>query len=212
MNTRERDYLLPYIRAMRVHGTRFPSLLWRSRASQAARFGALTRLYDFRGRTVLDAGCGQADLARYLAAHGMEPARYIGVEALGEHLAVARRRSIGSAVFVEGDFVADPSLLSVGADVVVFCGSLNTLDRPTFRRVLAAAAAAAPAVLFNFLSSSHLAAADWLTWHEVGDVLDLGRSVGRRVRTLNDYLPGDCAMLWTAREARGPDAPAGLFA
>lgn len=211
MNTDCPGYLLPYVRAVQMHGTRFPSLLWASRTSQAARFGALVRLYDFRDRHVLDAGCGQADLAHYLEAHGMKPARYVGVEALAEHLSVARGRNIRSAVFLDGDFVADPSLLRVGADVIVFCGSLNTLDRPTCRRVLSAAAAAAPAVLFNFLSSPRLAAADWLAWHEVGDLLDLGRSLGRRVETLSDYLPGDCAMLWTARDA-GPDAPPALFA
>jgi len=202
MRTPQRDYLLPYLRAIRTHGTRFPSLLWASRASQAARFEALVRLYDFRGRRVLDAGCGQADLLVYLAGRDALPAAYIGVEALEEHLAIARGRAGRGALLLRGDFVADPSVLHAGADVIVFCGSLNTLDRTAFRNVLCEAAEAAPAVLFNFLSSPHLAAADWLTWHEPAEVVDLGRRLGCRTTSLGDYLVGDCTMLWMKDGAR----------
>src|SRR5215468_1849838 len=83
-------YLAPYREMLGRSGACFDTLLWTSRQTQAARFQAITEMVDLTGRTVLDAGCGYADFLRHLGEEGIEYGRYIGVEALEEHLALAR--------------------------------------------------------------------------------------------------------------------------
>ncbi|HTW95665.1 MAG TPA: class I SAM-dependent methyltransferase [Tepidisphaeraceae bacterium] len=189
-------YLQPYIDASRRYGAGFKALLWTSPQTQAARFDALWRLMDFRGRSVLDAGCGHADLLEFLVDRGWR-GQYAGVEALPELAAIAERRS---RRIVQGDFVEQPQLLDQKMDVIVFCGSLNTLDRFKFHLALRTAAGAARhAVAFNFLSSPDLANAEHLTWHEISEVADFASQIGRDVRWLADYMPGDCTMKFAVK-------------
>jgi hypothetical protein len=97
---------------------------------------------------------------------------------------------------VQGDFVANPQLLETGAQVVVICGSLNTMDAEGFYSTLRRAyAAAGETVVFNFLCSSRLAGADYLSWHPVEEVLGFARTLSDRVRKVEDYLVGDCTVM-----------------
>ena len=67
-------YLQPYLKAAERHGAGFGSLLWASPETQAARFGAIERLGRLHGKSVLDVGCGRADLLVYLLSRGVRPA------------------------------------------------------------------------------------------------------------------------------------------
>jgi SAM-dependent methyltransferase len=189
------EYLEPYRRAASRHGDRFASLLWASPKTQAARFDAICRMADMRGRRVLDAGCGRGDLMDFLMERGIEPAEYIGIEAVDELVAAAMRKNLPRAQIVHGDFVREPEMLSVGADVIVFSGSLNTLEPDRFYLSLRQGWNAAGEVLvFNFLAAAHIASAQWLTWHRAADVLGITRSWSSEVRMLEDYLDGDCTI------------------
>jgi hypothetical protein len=200
MDSSPHDYLQPYEQAIRRHGAAFPSLLWASRQSQAARFSALTRAIHFAGRSVLDAGCGQADLLDYLVAQKMPPADYVGVEAMDEHIAAAQRKRHANYLIVKGDFVREPARLLVGAEIIVFCGSLNTMSAGQFYQTLGHAwNAAGRAVVFNFLCSTRLATASWLTWHRKDDVAAFARDLSDRMTLLEGYLDGD-ATICMARE------------
>ena len=76
--------------------------------------------------------------------------------------------------------------------VVVISGALNTLDNESFYTTIRRAFNAAGEVLvFNFLDSSFLAAASYLTWHSRADVVAFAGSLSRDVRVLSDYLDGD---------------------
>ena len=86
-------YLVPYLRAAAAHGAGFGSLLWASPDTQAARFEAFTRLWDFNGQSLLDAGCGRADFLESLEARGIRPADYIGIEAVPELADAAERKA-----------------------------------------------------------------------------------------------------------------------
>src|SRR5436190_16538223 len=90
-------YLTPYREAASRHGDRFGSLLWASPKAQEARFDAICRLADMRGRRVVDAGCGRADLLDFLFERGIEPAEYVGIEAVDELVAAAKRKHLRSA-------------------------------------------------------------------------------------------------------------------
>src|SRR5215213_2125323 len=72
-------YLSPYLKAASRHGAGFSSLLWASPQTQAVRFAALTRIVDLNGKSLLDVGCGRADLLDFLLAQNVRPAHYVGL-------------------------------------------------------------------------------------------------------------------------------------
>jgi SAM-dependent methyltransferase len=142
-------YLLPYERASRRPGVR--SMLFPDQRAQEIRFDAIVRNCSLARRSVLDVGCGRADLLTYLRARGAWPREYTGVEAQPALAAEARQRRYAHCLIREGDFVTRPELLQVGAQVVVFSGSLNLLEGADFYRALRAGwAAAGEALVFNF--------------------------------------------------------------
>jgi SAM-dependent methyltransferase len=187
-------YLLPYLRAADRHGSAFGALLWASPQTQAARFGAIERLGNLHGKSVLDVGCGRADLLAFLLDAGVRPADYIGIEAVEDLAAAAEAtcRRLPHSSIVRADFVREPLRMFVAADVVVFSGSLNTLEDGDFYGTIRRAFdAAVEKVVFNFLSSSMLAGADYLRWHEPAEVISFASQLSPDVQTLDDYLPGD---------------------
>ena len=187
--------MLPYLQAVRQHGSDFAALLWASPRTQRLRFNAIARILDLQARSVLDAGCGRADLMGYLLEKDIHPADYIGLEAVESLAAAAEAREYPNSRIVRGDFVQDPARLFVGADVIVFSGSLNTMDTNAFYTSLQRAYdAAGEAVVFNFLCSPSLAGKDYLVWRRPEQVLDFCRRTADRVGVLDDYLPGDCSI------------------
>src|SRR5688572_29328850 len=81
----EPAYLRPYSRAVEEHGRDdFRVLLWASPQTQAARFKAMVDLVDPVGKTVLDLGCGKADLLDFMLVRGAAPKRYVGIEGVRE--------------------------------------------------------------------------------------------------------------------------------
>ena len=185
-------YLEPYVQAARQWGAGFQALLWASTKTQRARFEAIRRIHPLAGKSVLDAGCGRADLMGYLLDRGTHPADYIGLEAVETLAAAAEDRRYPDTRIIRGDFVSEPAKLFVGADVVVFSGSLNTMQDDLFYRTLNRAYdATAQAVVFNFLASPGLAGKDFLVWHRQPDVMSFARKAADEVHVLADYLPGD---------------------
>src|SRR3954469_9180899 len=82
-------YLQPYLSAAQLYGAGFNALLWASKRTQAARFDAFMRLVNFPGHSVLDAGCGRADLMNHLLEHNVVPHDYIGLEGVDALAAAA---------------------------------------------------------------------------------------------------------------------------
>src|SRR5215212_3722379 len=183
MSVKKQDYLEPYRRAASRHGDRFGSLLWASPSTQAARFDAICRLAEMSGKRVVDAGCGRADLMDFLSLRDVKPAEYIGIKAVDELAGAAMRQNWPGSRIIHRDFVREPGLLDVGAEVIVFSGSLNTLEPAQFYLSLRQGFEAAGEVLvFNFLAARHIASAEWLTWHRADDVLKFVRELSRQVR------------------------------
>lgn len=189
-------YLYPY-HAARLHGAKgFDALLWASPEGQRRRFEAIARSFPLAERRILDVGCGRADLMGYLLESGILPAHYMGLDMIPESLRAARRRKYPRCeILPPGDFVKEPERLHVGADVVIFSGTLNTLTRPKFYRALTAAwAAAGQCLIFNFLNSHSWCGEDWLYWHRRKSVLAFCRSLGGEARFDESYLEGDCTI------------------
>ena len=180
--------------------------MWASRRTQEARFDAMLRLADPHGANVLDVGCGCGDLVDFLVRRGVAPAKYVGLEGVGELADVAsRKRPPGIDMsIVRADFIAEPWRLCDGHDIVYCSGALNTIDDGDFYATIRNAfEAAGRALVFNFLSSPLLAGEPYLRWRYRRDVLSFARSLHRQVDVLEDYLEGDCtiAILRPARTA-----------
>lgn len=189
-------YLRPYIEASELHGGGFPSLLWASRETQLARFQAFSRLLDFTGQSVLDVGCGRADLLDYFHTQGQVPGDYVGIEAVP---ALADAAASTGATILRKDFIAEPACMFTGSDIVVFCGSLNTAgDEDFFATLKRAFDATARHLLFNFLSSTHLAGAEHLYWRKPNEIDRWCRNaLSATPKRLEDYMFGDATFLLT---------------
>ena len=188
-------YLFPYHEA-RQHGAKgIHALLWTSEEGQRIRFDVIARSYPLAGKRLLDVGCGRADLLGYLLERGIVPAHYTGLEMIPATIRSARRRKLERCTIIAADFVREPEKLRVGADVVIFSGSLNTLTRPQFYRALRAAwEAAGECLVFNFLSSKYWCGEEWLSWHRRQTVLNFCRALGGKPTFETGYLIGDCTV------------------
>ena len=108
-----------------AHGQRSSLALgWRDRDSQLIRFEALASIADLNGCTVLDAGCGHADLLSYLQSDYPNLAGYCGVEQIPELLdkAIERYDGLPGISFISGSFMARTLPVT---DYVFASGSLN---------------------------------------------------------------------------------------
>jgi hypothetical protein len=188
-------YLEPYVRAAERWGAGFQALLWASAKTQRARFEAIRRLCPPAGKSILDAGCGRADFMGFLLERNDVPADYIGLEGVAVLADAAEQRKYPNTRIIRGDFVRDPAKLFVGADVIVFSGSLNTMGDDLFYGTLRRAYdATAQAVVFNYLASPGLAGKDFLVWRREQEVTSFARKTAGDVKVLADYLPGDCTI------------------
>lgn len=149
------DYLDPYRDAQDDFGNEFGVTLWANTKSQQRRFKVFTQMSYLSGKRILDAGCSRGDLAEYLIDQGVEYESYVGIDALPEVIDYAKKRGLPRAAFHTGDFVADPSLLSIGRpQIITISGTLNTMGDGVAMKLLDAAwAACSETLLFNFLSS-----------------------------------------------------------
>jgi uncharacterized protein (DUF1330 family) len=161
------EYLAPYEEAVERYGASFESLLWHSEEFQGERFRIICEVAQVAERVIADLGCGRADLLQYLHTHNAGHARYLGVEAIDELAEFSRQRAAGAgwgeAEIIQADFVGDAGLMGRlvrdhGAEILVFSGSLNTLEPRQAAAVLDRAWDAVRhtprgTLVFNFLST-----------------------------------------------------------
>lgn len=108
-----------------VHGADSSFALgWRNEHDQRVRFEALTAIADLNGKTMLDAGCGYADLYIFLKESYPQMAHYYGIEQITELMDEATLRyghlpdvTLISRNFLYADFPV--------CDYVLASGSLN---------------------------------------------------------------------------------------
>ncbi len=96
---------------------------WVSPESQGARYKAMAKLADFTGMSVLDAGCGHADLLPFLSGLYTD-IRYTGLEQMPAllNIAIERYSHLPHTHFVKADF-SEAELPA--ADYVIASGSLS---------------------------------------------------------------------------------------
>ncbi len=201
-------YLEPYQHAVREHGATWGAQLWKSPEAQRARFAVACDLAGIGpttpARTIADVGCGRADLAAYLAEHGLPRGAYIGVEGVPELAQAARDRASeagwSDCTILAADFVAHAELPARlvnghGVNAIVISGALNTLEQDaaldTLRRFWDAIAGRG-VLVFNYLPTKRdplpPAPGDPARRFDTEAVLAWAMSLTGSVRYRRDYL------------------------
>jgi hypothetical protein len=125
----------------------------------------------------------------------VRPFEYVGLEAVEALARAAEQCRFEQARILKGDFVSNPLRLCVGAETIVFSGSLNTLaDREFYATLRHAFMASGEQVVFNFLSSPALAGKLYLFWRSTAEVEKFARTMTDQVEVYEDYLHGDCTL------------------
>lgn len=197
MAVEDPEYLRPYYEARQRKVRGVCALLWNSEETQQARFEAIVRNCPLAGLSILDVGCGRADLLGFLHQRRIVPSRYTGIEAVVSSIRAARRRRYEGLHLIKADFVKRPETLNIGADVVIFSGSLSTLPEDQFYETLELAwSSAVRALVFNFLCTPRSPDdADWIVLHDPATVAAFARSLAGDVRIDNGYMDDDCTIV-----------------
>ncbi|MBI5722703.1 MAG: class I SAM-dependent methyltransferase [Planctomycetes bacterium] len=191
-----------YTPLIKKSGQNYQKLDWASQQSQQIRFEILAKHVPLTGASLLDVGCGLADLYGFLQSRGID-AHYTGVDILQEMLDHARRqhpqaRLVLADIFSDGDSHRDA--LGPGRFDVVFCSGAFNLemgnnDDFTPRAVRRLYDLAGRHLVFNLLNARApgsdkryrsfcpAQAALWLA-HLPGDI-----------KIVNDYLPHDFTVI-----------------
>lgn len=154
MTSADSQYLQPYREAHDDHGSDFGVTLWANERSQRLRFRVMTEMVFMLGKRVLDAGCSRGDFAAYMLGKGIAYETFVGIDAVEPVIDFADGRGLARSRFVAGDFVSDPSYLSLDRpQVIAISGTLNTMDDAIAIGLLDQAwDATSETLVFNFLS------------------------------------------------------------
>lgn len=166
------------------------ALGWRSDHDQQIRFAALAKIAPLNGKTILDAGCGYADLFSYLRDR-FAITHYYGVEQIPElvDIAISRYGHLPKARFISGSFLNRE--LPV-CEYVFASGSLNySSSDPTFiyKAISKLYNYCSEGLAFNLLST--VSAPGFLTAYTPEDILAYCRTLSRRVTLDDSYAAED---------------------
>ena len=119
----DQDLIQRYSTRLAKFGQDPRTLGWDKLESQHARFDLAARSVDFADRTVLDVGCGLADLYDFLIQRPAVPAAYAGCDINAELLAQCRQRQPHNA-FYQANLLTD-QIPGAPFDIVTLFGVLN---------------------------------------------------------------------------------------
>jgi SAM-dependent methyltransferase len=177
------------------------SLGWRA-ATQEVRFAAFMKGFSVvLPRSVLDIGCGFADLLAFLRARGWDGA-YVGVDIVPEFIAEASKAFADDphASFHCLDFMEHAERLT--ADAAFSSGLLNhkrdTAHEDYIERFVTAVARASQCyAAVDFLSNTADRRRDDLFFHDAGRLLQIGLRLSKRAELDHSYMPYEFMLkLW----------------
>lgn len=175
---------------------------WASAASQAARFAALVDNVDLDGKSLLDVGCGLADLLTFLDERGIS-VDYTGLD-LSERMLAAARQRHGRGRFVCADIFSprtqDDGPLKGQSFDIVFCSgtfNLNLDNNPLFlpQAVSRLRPLARKYLVFNLLHHRAQGSDRNYAYYDPAKVLAGVAAAGWRCRVIEDYLPNDFTVI-----------------
>ncbi|WP_295898704.1 methyltransferase domain-containing protein [uncultured Vibrio sp.] len=186
-------YLFHYNRLKKWSGNFSKIQGWSSDQSQHARFKVIESATDFHQRSVLDLGCGYAELYDYLSKNH-QLAAYTGVDQQHQFLKAAKKRLANESKvchFVRRD-ISQFSMKNV--DVVVASGSLNYQSRdPEYltKIINRMYQMANETVIFNLLDSSTFPKQTLLAGYNKKGTLFYCKTLCPNVELIEDYANED---------------------
>ncbi len=199
-----------YETKLRKHGaSSVKSLDWGRKKSQQVRFAVLADFYPVSNKTVLDVGCGFADLYAFLRNRTKVGIRYCGIE-LSKKIAAVARRKYPRARIICGDFLAH-DFGRQKFDIVYLSGTLNLVPPDGFdyrRRVIEKMYSLARiGVAFNLTSTytDRHYKTDHSYYASPEGVLKFCKGLCDRVVLRHDYMPNDftCYLFKNKNKKRG---------
>jgi SAM-dependent methyltransferase len=193
MDLIERATIMHYHRhRIAEFGPRAQALGWKAEHSQWERFEVILRAADYAHCSVLDVGCGRADLKAFLD-EAYPGVRYTGIDQMPEFIDDAARRYDGSdgSRFLLGDF-SQGELPQ--ADYVIACGALGyRCAAPDFhlRMIRRLHVVARRALVFNVLDARRFPDHPLLVGRDCSEVLDLCRRLSPHVAVQQGYVDDD---------------------
>jgi len=167
------------------------ALGWRNEHDQQVRFEALATIGNLNGKTIMDAGCGYADLYPFLKGRYPQLVHYYGIEQITELLdeAILRHGYSSDTTFIAGNFLY--SDLPV-CDYVLASGSLNYGSSITgfiYTAIEKLYSHCTAALGFNLLR--HIPVDGTLVAYDPNDILDFCNTLSRNVVLSADYDEAD---------------------
>lgn len=178
---------------LRLFGHSHDTLFWSSKEAQQTRFGALAGIGIESGDSLLDVGCGFADLYDWFSSRGIH-LNYAGLDLSNDILAVARQRHPDMPLVCGELFALAPK---ASYDWVVLSGALNWpmpggIDY-VLRVVRQMFALCRKGVAFNLLDDRYrwgFARLELQTF-QPQTILDECRHISSDCRLVDDYLDND---------------------
>ena len=205
----ESDLIAMYTGRLQQFGVSPETLGWGPKDRRELRFEALCSLWDFRGATILDFGCGFGDLLPFLTAR-YTGVRYIGVDINPDLIAHARR------LHPDGHFEATNLLRTQWAEPVdfvlasgVFNDRIRDNDAFTSEAFAAFDAIARVGFAANFLSTKVDYRYDHAYYTEPQQALELCYRYSRNVVLRNDVMPFEFTVF--VNKATQIDTARGVF-
>jgi SAM-dependent methyltransferase len=177
---------------IKEHGADSPFALgWRNKHDQQVRFGALAQIADLNGRSVLDAGCGYADLYPFLKERFPRIKSYCGIEQIPELAGEAIRKY---GYLADTRFIARSFLHGElpGSDYVFASGSLNYgSNRPgsVYSAIARLYKTCCCGMAFNLLK--YMPADGTLVAYDPKDIIAFCRTLTNEMVYKDDYAPED---------------------
>jgi SAM-dependent methyltransferase len=177
---------------LQTYGAGGPQALgWNGTTGQYARFEALTRIGDLAQCSVLDAGCGYADLYPYLRQR-YAGVRYYGIEQVPELLEVAQARypDAEGISLRSGDFLRE---VLPPTDYVLASGALNYRQRDSrfiYQAIETLYGSCQLGLGFNLLSWEP-AGGGPLASYDPATILSFCHELAPRAELLEGYWEGD---------------------
>lgn len=167
------------------------ALGWRNKQDQQVRFEALVTIADLNGKTVMDAGCGYADLYPFLKKCYPQMAHYYGIEQITELAdeAILRHGHLPDTTFIPGNFLHTDMPV---CDYVLASGSLNygsSISGFIYTAIEKLYNQCSRGLGFNLLS--HMPLDGTLVAYDPGEILAFCKTLSMYVALKADYAEAD---------------------
>ncbi|MGB6019293.1 MAG: class I SAM-dependent methyltransferase [Sulfurimonadaceae bacterium] len=179
-----------YTTTLQRHGNTAEGVHWNSQTTQYKRFEVLLGMIDLsEGDSVVDVGCGFADLYLYMQEKSSVPRSYVGLEIM-ESMVEEARKKVECDIRV-CDVLYDPL---PEADYYICSGAMNILTRDeTYSFITRCLNASRKGFVFNMLEGEDESMV--YNYYRPKEIEAIAKELGAAFQMTKGYLPRDFTVL-----------------